>query len=81
VAAHVRRYPVGLTGAKSLTTDKFCCPFCGVWKSKVVDSRPDTQGTRYLRWRHCAGCHQLFETAEQATGKKVPLRADEATPG
>ena len=59
-----------------LTTDKFCCPHCNSWKSKVVDSRPDTQGMRYLRWRHCARCHQLFETAEVATGKTVPLHAD-----
>lgn len=59
--------------ATLLTTDKFCCPFCGTWKSKVVDSRPDTLGTCYVRWRHCASCHQLFETAEQATGKKIAL--------
>ena len=38
-----------------------------------MDSRPDTSGVKYLRWRHCAGCHQLFETAEQATGQKIPL--------
>lgn len=64
----------------ALTTDKFSCPHCGTWKSKVVDSRPDTEGTRYLRWRHCAGCHQLFETAEVATGKTVPLRAEPDAP-
>jgi len=44
----------------------------------VVDSRPDTQGLRYLRWRHCDACHQLFETAEAATGKILPLH-DETT--
>jgi hypothetical protein len=62
--------------ASALTTDKFQCPTCGGWKSNVIDSRPDTQGVTYLRWRHCAGCHQLFETAEQATGKTMPLRPE-----
>jgi hypothetical protein len=55
-----------------MTTDKFCCANCGAWKSRVVDSRPDRDDAlRYLRWRHCAGCHQLFETAEQATGRTM----------
>jgi transcriptional regulator NrdR family protein len=39
----------------------------------VVDSRPDRDGVRYLRWRICVVCRQLFETAEQATGKTLPL--------
>jgi hypothetical protein len=60
------------------TTEKFCCPHCGAWKSKVIDSRPDTNGTKYLRWRHCNGCHQLFETAEAATGRLIPLHGDPA---
>ena len=65
--------------ADALTTDKFCCPNCGTWKSKVVDSRPDTKGLQYVRWRHCAKCHQMFETAEQATGKTIPLHAEAAS--
>ena len=57
------------------TRDKFCCPNCGLWKSRVVDSRPDPgSAERYLRWRHCAACHQLFETAEQLTGKTIAPR-------
>lgn len=45
----------------------------------MVDSRPDTQGLRYLRWRHCEACHQLFETAEAATGKILPLHEETTT--
>jgi transcriptional regulator NrdR family protein len=54
------------------STDKFRCPRCGGWKSGVVRSLPDTEGTRYLRWRHCAQCHQVFETAEAVTGREIP---------
>lgn len=54
------------------TTDKFRCPTCGVWKSRVVDSRPDTEGLRYLRLRVCVGCHHVFKTAEEAIGKPIP---------
>jgi len=39
----------------------------------VIDSRPDRGGTRYLRWRICVACKQVFETAEQATGRTMPL--------
>jgi excisionase family DNA binding protein len=53
----------------SPSTDKFSCPQCGDWKSKVVDSRPDTQGLRYVRWRRCVGCGQVFETAEEVIGR------------
>ncbi len=62
-----------------MTTDKFRCPHCGVWKSRVVESRPDAEGLRYLRWRHCMSCHQLFETAEQATGRLIPLHEQAST--
>jgi hypothetical protein len=68
-------YPVGWSRL-AITTDKFCCPTCGTWKSKVVDSRPDTEGTKYVRWRHCEKCHQMFETAEQVTGKLIPLHPE-----
>jgi len=40
----------------------------------VVDSRPDANGLCYIRWRYCTGCRQLFQTAEQATGQRIPLR-------
>ena len=55
--------------ASPITADKFCCARCGAWKSRVVSSRPDTQGTRYLRWRECAGCQLLYETAEAVTAE------------
>jgi transcriptional regulator NrdR family protein len=58
-----------------ITTDKFCCPHCGAWKSRVVDSRPDHEGLQFLRWRICRRCHQLFETAERVTGKTMALPA------
>jgi len=38
-----------------------------------VDSRPDDEGVRYLRWRYCLRCHHLFQTAEMATGEIKPL--------
>jgi len=60
-------------GGLLTTTDKFACPRCKSFKSTVVDSRPDTQGLAYLRWRHCTSCHQLFETSETVTGRIVPL--------
>lgn len=59
------------------TTDKFSCPHCGAWKSRVIDSRPDAESAlRYLRWRHCATCDQLFETAEELTGRLRALSPD-----
>jgi excisionase family DNA binding protein len=61
-------------GPMSRSTDKFCCPQCGAWRSKVVDSRPDTQGLRYVRWRRCMGCGQLFETVEEPHGTHVGER-------
>jgi len=47
----------------------------------VVDSRPDpTSAERYLRWRHCSSCHQLYETEERVTGKTFPLHAELPAP-
>jgi excisionase family DNA binding protein len=54
----------------SPSTDKFCCPNCGAWKSKAVDSRPDKEGLRYVRWRQCTRCGQLFETVEELTAER-----------
>jgi len=68
-------------GYNPITTDKFCCPFCGTWQSRVVDSRPDpASAERYLRWRHCSSCHQLYETEERVTGKKLALHTDPPQP-
>jgi len=65
-----------------MTTDKFQCPTCHGWKSRVIDSRPDKiDALRYLRWRHCDSCHQLFETAESATGRTLPLHEDRGVSG
>lgn len=58
-----------------MTTDKFHCPRCGNWKSRVIRSAPDAEGTRYLRWRECVRCHQVFETGEAVTGKVITAPA------
>jgi len=33
-----------------------------------MQSRPDTEGVRFLRLRQCVQCGQLYKTAETAIG-------------
>lgn len=40
------------------------CPFCAALGSKVVDSRPASEGTSIRRRRECLNCHNRFTTYE-----------------
>ncbi len=41
------------------------CPFCAFADSKVVDSRPDKEGTTIRRRRECESCGKRFTTHER----------------
>lgn len=41
------------------------CPFCLFADSKVVDSRPDKEGTTIRRRRECESCGKRFTTHER----------------
>ncbi|MBE6530802.1 MAG: transcriptional repressor NrdR [Ruminococcaceae bacterium] len=40
------------------------CPACGSPESKVIDSRPMTEGNSIRRRRECLGCQKRFTTYE-----------------
>jgi len=40
------------------------CPSCGHLESKVVDSRPSSEGTSIRRRRECLSCQKRFTTFE-----------------
>ena len=40
------------------------CPYCATLDSKVVDSRPASDGTSIRRRRECLQCHKRFTTYE-----------------
>ena len=40
------------------------CPFCSYEESKVIDSRPTTDGDRIRRRRECLRCSKRFTTYE-----------------
>lgn len=40
------------------------CPACGSTESKVIDSRPMTEGNSIRRRRECLGCQKRFTTYE-----------------
>ncbi|GAB7027249.1 transcriptional regulator NrdR [Geotalea toluenoxydans] len=41
------------------------CPFCAFADSKVVDSRPDKEGSTIRRRRECESCGKRFTTHER----------------
>ena len=41
------------------------CPFCGVTKDRVVDSRMSKDGTMIRRRRECSACLKRFTTYEE----------------
>ncbi|WP_243371190.1 transcriptional regulator NrdR [Geotalea sp. SG265] len=41
------------------------CPFCAFADSKVVDSRPDKEGSTIRRRRECESCGKRFTTRER----------------
>jgi len=40
------------------------CPFCSFYDSKVIDSRPASEGTSIRRRRECLECKKRFTTYE-----------------
>ncbi|MCD7788711.1 MAG: transcriptional regulator NrdR, partial [Firmicutes bacterium] len=40
------------------------CPVCGYGESRVVDSRPSSDGTSIRRRRECLSCRRRFTTYE-----------------
>jgi transcriptional repressor NrdR len=47
------------------------CPFCGLEKDRVVDSRPSQDGRSVRRRRECESCGKRFTTYEYI--EEVPL--------
>ncbi len=47
------------------------CPYCGYKESKVVDSRPASDGESIRRRRECLGCEKRFTTYE--TVESLPI--------
>jgi len=47
------------------------CPYCGVDRDRVVDSRPVDDGEAIRRRRECLACQQRFSTYERA--EQAPL--------
>ena len=54
--------------------DKFLCPRCESFQSRVIDSRPDEAGLRVVRCRECIACHHRFYTGESVL-TRVAVRA------
>lgn len=48
--------------------EKFECPHCGHWQSRVKDARPGTIASTYWRRRECDGCGKRFTTQETIIG-------------
>jgi len=48
------------------------CPFCSFADSKVVDSRPDKEGSTIRRRRECEACGKRFTTHERVE-EMLPL--------
>ena len=47
------------------------CPFCGATESKVIDSRPASEGAMIRRRRECLTCKKRFTTYESI--ERLPL--------
>ncbi len=53
------------------TVQKMKCPYCGFPESKVIDSRPVSEGSSIRRRRECLSCGKRFTTYE--TVESVPM--------
>lgn len=47
------------------------CPFCNHYETKVVDSRPTSEGNSIRRRRECVKCSKRFTTYEKL--EQIPL--------
>lgn len=47
-----------------MTTAKLCCPTCGQFESRVIDSRPTDANEAIWRRRQCRHCGEKFSTKE-----------------
>lgn len=47
------------------------CPYCGYMESKVVDSRPTSEGEAIRRRRECIKCENRFTTYENI--EEIPI--------
>jgi transcriptional regulator NrdR family protein len=52
-------------------TEKFYCPVCKGYHSRVINSRPDTTGEVFIRWRECS-CGHRFATEERIVSDIIP---------
>ena len=56
------------------------CPYCGVNKDKVIDSRAAENGVAIRRRRHCLGCGKRFTTYEHVEHTaKLTVRKKDGT--
>lgn len=49
------------------------CPFCGFLDSKVIDSRPTSEGTSIRRRRECLSCQKRFTTFEMLETMQITV--------
>lgn len=49
------------------------CPHCKHSRSRVIDSRSQSDGTTYRR-RECSRCHQRYSTFEVRSAELIQLR-------
>ena len=47
------------------------CPICGYFDSKVIDSRPSTDGNSIRRRRECLECQKRFTTFETVEAMQI----------
>lgn len=50
------------------------CPYCGSWQTKIIDSRPNVEGTKRARRYECQACSNRFNTAELHRDEYVNIR-------
>lgn len=55
------------------------CPGCGYLESKVVDSRPTTDGSSIRRRRECEACGRRFTTFEVLESLQIIVRKKDGT--
>ena len=49
------------------------CPYCGFLDSKVIDSRPTSEGTSIRRRRECLSCQKRFTTFEMLETMQITV--------
>ena len=56
------------------------CPYCGNEDTKVIDSRPFSDGNSIKRRRKCDNCNNRFNTTEKIFIYIIKLKSDDIVP-